>query len=56
MVDSSVSAQNDGGVGGGHRVSALVADDLTSGTSEQRQAFWRYVRTEDGDGAHARRI
>jgi len=56
MMDGSVSAQNYGGVGGGHRLSALVADDLAGGTSEQGQAFGRYVRTEDGNGAHARRI
>ncbi len=53
MVDGSVSAQDNRGVGGGHRFSALVADDLAPGPGEQGQVLGRYVRAEDGDGAHA---
>ena len=56
MVDGSVSAQDDRGIGGGHGLSALVADDLAPGPGEQGQVLGRYVRAENGDGAHAPRI
>ena len=56
MVDSSVSAQDNRGIGGGQSLSALVADDLALGAREQGQVLRRNVGTEDGNGAHAPRI
>jgi hypothetical protein len=56
MVEGSVAAQDNRGIGGGQRLSALVADNLAIWAREQSQVFGRYVRAEDGDGAHARRI
>ncbi len=55
MVDGSVAAQHDGGIGRGHRLSALVADDLAGGPGKQGEVLGRYVWAENGDGAHAGR-
>jgi hypothetical protein len=53
MVEGSVAAQDNRGIGGGQRLSALVANNLAIWAREQSQVLGRYVRAEDGDGAHA---